>query len=140
MIPIVLDASVALRWSLDPRPSALALRARALIIGGEEVIVPALWTLDMINGIAVAERRRILDATAATRALRELAEMSARLRHVETSSFSPTEIGDAARRRQLTSYDAVYILLARRERAALATLDSGLRRAAIADGVTLLEA
>jgi predicted nucleic acid-binding protein len=44
-----------------------------------------------------------------------------------------------ARSFQLTAYDAVYLDLARREGLPLATLDKGLRAAAVKAGVALLK-
>ena len=45
-----------------------------------------------------------------------------------------------ARDRKLTVYDAAYLQLARREALPLATLDRGLEKAAIAEGVALFGA
>ena len=45
-----------------------------------------------------------------------------------------------ARERKLTVYDAAYLELARHERLPLATLDRGLEKAAIAEGVALFGA
>ena len=43
-----------------------------------------------------------------------------------------------ARKQRLTNYEAAYLELARRERLPLATLDSALEKAAVAEGVALL--
>jgi predicted nucleic acid-binding protein len=57
---------------------------------------------------------------------------------------APTPEDDAlmtlARDRKLTVYDAAYLQLARREALPLATLDRGLEKAAIAEGVALFGA
>jgi predicted nucleic acid-binding protein len=49
------------------------------------------------------------------------------------------QAADLARRFQLTVYDAVYLELAKRESVPIATLDKGLRTAAVKAGVALLK-
>ena len=56
----VLDASVALAWFVNNPVPPYALRVRQLLLDGARALVPALWQLEMANGLAVAERRRIL--------------------------------------------------------------------------------
>ena len=56
----VLDASVALPWFLDNPMPTYAKRVKQLLIRGERAVVPALWHLEMSNGLAMAERRSIL--------------------------------------------------------------------------------
>ena len=62
MTDFVLDASVALRWFLASPVPAYARRVRQLMLKGARAIVPALWHLEMANGLDVAERRGILTA------------------------------------------------------------------------------
>lgn len=56
----VLDASVALRWFLDDPVPNYANRIKQLFLKGARAVVPALWHLEMSNGLVVAERRSIL--------------------------------------------------------------------------------
>jgi hypothetical protein len=55
-----LDASVVLRWFLDHPMPGYANRVKQFFLKGARAVVPALWHLEMNNGLAVAERRSIL--------------------------------------------------------------------------------
>ena len=69
MSGFVLDASVALRWFLDNPLPSYAKRVMQLVIKGQRAVVPALWHLEMSNGLAVAERRSILTSADVEHAL-----------------------------------------------------------------------
>ena len=60
MTRFVLDASVALAWFLDNPQPPNATQVRQSLLGGARAMVPALWHLEFANGLAVAERRRVL--------------------------------------------------------------------------------
>lgn len=134
----VLDASVALRWLLDDPVSPNAERVKQLLIKGARATVPALWHLEMSNGLAVAERLSILSAANIDQALLHIEQIVSQ--RVDTgSAFVTTRQSLAtARAFKLSAYDAVYLDLARRERLPLATLDERLRAAAAQAGVELL--
>lgn len=125
----VLDASVALAWFLDDPVAPLALRVKQALIGEARAVVPALWHLEMANGLVVAERRRILTAVDVVRSLAHLEQLSAQL---DTSGdVVPTRQAlTTARSFQLSAYDAVYLDTARNEGLPLATLDRSMRAAA----------
>ncbi len=134
----VLDASVALRWFLDDSVSPYAHRVKQFLIKGRRAVVPALWHLEMSNGLAVAERRSILSTTDIDQALLDIEQIVAQ--GVDTSSLfvSTRQALVTARKFQLSAYDAVYLDLARHERLPLASLDERLRAAAGKAGVELL--
>jgi predicted nucleic acid-binding protein len=134
----VLDASVALRWLLDDPVSPYAERVKQLLIKGARATVPALWHLEMSNGLAVAERRSILSTANIDEALLHIEQIVSQ--RVDTSSafVSTRQSLAAARAFKLSAYDAVYLDLARQERLPLATLDERLRAAAAQAGVELL--
>ncbi len=134
----VLDASVALRWFLDDSVSPYANRVKQLLIKGGRAVVPALWHLEMSNGLAVAERRTILSSADIDQALLDIERIVAQ--GVDTSSIfvSIRQALVTARVFQLSAYDAVYLDLARYERLPLASLDERLRAAAGQAGVELL--
>ena len=131
----VLDASVALAWFLDHPVPPQAIRAREFLLSGGTTVVPALWHLEMANGFAMAERRRILTAPALDECLIKLNQLLAR--QIETSStlISLREALTTARSFHLSAYDAVYLDTARNQGLPLATLDRDLRAAAIKAGV-----
>jgi predicted nucleic acid-binding protein len=134
----VLDASVALRWLLDDPVSPYAERVKQLLIKGARATVPALWHLEMSNGLAVAERRSILSPANIDRALLHIEQIVSQ--RVDTSSafVSTRQSLATARAFKLSAYDAVYVDLARHEKLPLATLDERLRAAAAQAGVELL--
>ena len=101
-------------------------------------MVPALWHLEMSNGLAVAERRSILSTADIDQALLDIEQIVAQ--GVDTSSIfvSTRQALVTARAFQLSAYDAVYLDLARHERLPLASLDERLRAAAGQAGVELL--
>jgi predicted nucleic acid-binding protein len=134
----VLDGSVALRWFLYISVSPYAYRVKLLLIKGGRAVVPALWHLEMSNGMAVAERRSILSTEDIDQALLDIEQIVAQ--RVDTSSIfvSTRQALVTARAFKLSAYDAVYLDLARQERLPLASLDERLRAAAVQAGAELL--
>jgi len=134
----VLDASVALRWFLDHPLPPFANRVKQHLLKGARAVVPALWHLEMSNGLVVAQRRSILTPADVDQAVIDLEQLVAQAVDTETSVVSARQSLGTARAFQLSAYDAVYLDLARSQRLALATLDDRLRDAAIQAGVSLL--
>ena len=138
MSSFVLDASVALRWFLDNPLPPYAKRVMQLVIKGQRAIVPALWHLEMSNGLAVAERRSILTSADVEHALLRLEQLLAHAIETDNALISIRQCLSTARAFQLSAYDAVYLDLARREQLPLASLDERLRSAAKPAGVPLV--
>jgi len=138
MKAFVLDASVALGWTLDNPVPASATRARQALLSGTRALVPALWHLEIANGLVVAERRGILTASDAMLALLQLEQLCAQALEVEADMVPIRQAFITARTYQLSAYDSVYLDLALRVRLPLATLDVPLRKAAAKAGVELL--
>jgi predicted nucleic acid-binding protein len=134
----VLDASVALRWFLDNPLPPYAKRVMQLVIKGQRAVVPALWHLEMTNGLAVAERRSILTGADVDHALLNIEQLLARAIDTDSALISVRQSLSTARAFQLSAYDAVYLDLARREKLPLASLDEQLRSAAKPAGVPLV--
>jgi len=135
----VLDASVALSWFVDKPVAPDAERARQLLTNGWTARVPAIWQLEMINGFVKAERRRGLSADEVDESFLEMQRLLARSVRLDGGLFSLEDTLMLARSFQVTSYDASYVELATREGLPLATLDKGLRAAAVKAGVALLK-
>jgi predicted nucleic acid-binding protein len=133
----VLDASVALRWFLDHPMPPFANRVKQHLLKGARAVVPALWHLEMSNGLVVAQRRSILTAADVDQAVIDLEQFVAQAVDTETGVVSARQ-SLGARAFQLSAYDAVYLDLARSQRLMLATLDDRLRAAATQAGVSLL--
>jgi len=134
----VLDASVALGWTLDDPVPTSATRAKQVLLSGTRAVAPALWHLEIANGLAIAERRGILTSSDATLALLQLEQLCAQCIEIEADVVPMRQALTTARAYQLSAYDGVYLDLALRARLPLATLDMALRKAAGKAGVELL--
>ena len=95
--------------------------------------MPDLWHLETRNTLLVAERRGRLSAGGVKERLDALKSLPIRTDEEPDlqSAF------DLARAHELSFYDALYLELAKRESAELATLDGVLGQAAVAEGVPL---
>ena len=132
MSRIVLDASITSDWLLDdefdPRASTALTWLRR-----DGAVVPQLWHYEVRNALLTAERRGrvssdgIADRLDSLRRLPILTDQEADLQ----AAF------DLAREHSLSFYDALYLELAKRRKAPLATLDIQLARAATAERVEL---
>lgn len=132
-MPFVLDASVAACWAFDDENHPIAALALERMLD-DEALVPSLWWYEVRNTLIVNERRARLTEAETAAFLRELSRFDI------MTDRSPQETGilALARRHRLTVYDASYLELAQRESLPLATLDRELRKAASAEGVSLL--
>jgi len=132
----VLDSSVALTWCFEDEatPAADALLGQLTDAGA---YAPSLWPLEVLNALAMAERRgRIAMQTRHDR-IAFLQSLPVTL-DMQTAEQAWLTTNRLAGRYRLTVYDAAYLELAQRLELPLATLDTGLRTAAAALGVPLL--
>ncbi len=134
----VLDASVALAWFLDNPVSVYAVRVKRDLLAGARAVVPALWHLEMANGLVVAERRGILTATEASRSLIDIEHLTVQIETI-SDLVSARQALSTARSFLLSAYDAVYLDTARQGGLPLATLDKSLRAAASRADVELFQ-
>lgn len=137
MTRFVLDASVALAWVVDSNPDPYAAQVRRRIQSGEQPVVPELWRLEIVNALAMVERRGTLSADAVDAGLQFFENFLATHAEVTAALLPMREDLRLARELHLTSYDAAYISLAQRDGLPLATLDKRLRTAAAKAGVKL---
>ena len=134
MNDFVLDASVALAWFLDDEQAPQADNVRARLVQ-DTAFVPQLWHLEVRNGLIIAERRGRLSATRMNECLEALKWLP-----IQTDSEVVLEmVVSLSRMHKLSVYDAVYLELAKRRNAALASLDAALLRATAEEGVRLLD-
>ncbi len=135
-MPFVLDASMTLSWCfLDEITPYSVSVLKALLESYAEV--PALWLVEVINVLAVAERRKRIMDLGSEEFLQNLAQLDIR---VEPAG-QPIErraLLSLTRRYGLTAYDAAYLELAKRKSLPLATFDRDLIDAAPQVGVTLM--
>src|SRR6266852_1027452 len=125
----VADASPTLPWCFaeeaTPATEALLDRAQA----GEEVLVPAHWPTEVMNGLIMAVRRGRIDRERVARFARDLSALPIRIEAAHAPAIWDAVIRVAAEH-QLTVYDAAYLELAQQTGLPLATLDGDLRKAA----------
>ena len=132
MSGLVVDASVVLAWLFDDEEEPRADRVLERL-EEDGALVPHLWHLETRNTLLIAEQRGRLSATGVKERLD--AFMGLPIRTDEEPGFQSAF--DLARAHGLSFYDALYLELAKRESAELATLDGALGRAAVAEGVPL---
>ena len=132
----VIDASVALAWCFDDDASGSADDALGRL-ENDEAIAPAIWPLEVANGLRTAERRGRLDLADLPRVRHLLLSLPVQVEAVDLR-LALGEVTEIARSLELTAYDAAYLALAARRGLALATVDDRLTRAAVASGVPLV--
>ncbi len=127
-MPFVLDASVALTWHFEDEVSEYAERVLDML-AGDSALAPALWPLEVANGLTVALRRQRITEARFYRAIQLCKSLPLTLVEVPLDIALAT-VMELAREHGLTVYDATYLELARREGLPIATLDTDLLAAA----------
>ncbi len=132
----MLDASVAVGWAFEDESGAYADSVLEAISEGGAV-VPSLWGYEVVNALAVGERReRILPADS-ERFLALLEALPVEVEEAQSSSL--TGLVKLAREQELSAYDAAYLAVAVRRGLPLATQDRALEQAAYRSGVAVFE-
>ena len=133
----VLDCSVTMAWLFEDEQTEFTEKMLDKL-QQESALVPSLWFLEVVNVLAVAEKRKRCTAAQS-------------IRFLETLKSLPIEVDDGAiasrcesllllaRSYELSSYDAAYLDIALRLGRPLATLDAHLRKACKATGVVVLQ-
>jgi predicted nucleic acid-binding protein len=134
----VLDASVALLWLVpESNPAGVDYSSVALkALKESQAIVPSLFALEVANVVAKIESKGIVTEADSQRFITLLG----RLNIVTDPATAVRALGETlnlARRYKLSAYDAAYFELALRSGLPLATLDTGLAKAATTAGVPL---
>jgi predicted nucleic acid-binding protein len=135
-VSLVIDSSMTLAWYFEDERTVASI-AVLNQVAEEGAIVPALWRLEVLNGLQVAVRRGRIDIAYRDASLADLQSLVIAIdpgtnRHAWSATLRLCD------RFGLTLYDAAYLELALRRRLPLATLDSELVRAARAESVPLV--
>ncbi|MBZ5619208.1 MAG: type II toxin-antitoxin system VapC family toxin [Acidobacteriia bacterium] len=138
MIRLVLDASVVLTWCFPDEQSQKAEEVSERIAGGDRIAVPAFWRHEILNALLVGERRKRLTRDLTQAFINDLYRLPVDLDEHPTPATVFDATQSLCRNHALTAYDAAYLEIAMRESCTLATVDTELRRAAIAEGVPVL--
>ena len=136
MSGFVLDASVTVAWCFGDEATT-GTRSLLHRVAVERAVAPSIWTLEIANILAMAERRGRIDVAGITEFLGLLEALDIRIDDAPAWR-GLGEILDLARRERLSSYDAAYLDLAMREALPLATRDTALADAAARVGVAVL--
>lgn len=135
---LVLDASLAIAWCIEEEqtPGAMALLDQ---VGEQGAAAPALWPLEVTNTLMMATRRKRVPADRRDELIAFLRDLPVTLDTATADqAWGATVL--LAERHRLSVYDAAYLELALRRDLKLATLDEGLRKAAVQAGVRVVPA
>lgn len=133
---IVIDASAMVAWLLN-EPGKLSVPELNDLLARHEVVVPAHWPSEISNALVTNQRRGRVSGDDFERIISELSRF-------QISPEPPLSINEFATtiafalEHELTFYDAAYVKLAVDTEAALASLDSDMRRIALQFGVTVV--
>ena len=132
---LVLDSSATLAWCFEDEASPI-IDEIFDHIADFGAIVPALWRLEVANGLQMGVRRQRLDISRRNQLLTALDALEIRT-DPETDRYAWTTALRLSDRFHLTLYDASYLELACRLSLPLVSLDRALRNAAVAVGLEL---
>lgn len=133
---LVIDASIALTWCFSDERTPATTDVLNHVVD-QAAFAPSIWPLEVLNALAVAQRRGRCSAADRLRLTGFLRQLPITIDE-DTLHHAWTTTAEFADRFRLTMYDAAYLELAHRRSLPLATLDSDLRRAAKTVGVSLL--
>ena len=132
-MPVVVDCSVFLAWSLADEDEPVATEAMRRIVsdGG---VAPGNWWYELRNALLTNERRGRITAQQVAETLADCAALGIATDH----SHDEALVLGLAREHALSVYDAAYLEVASRRGLPLATLDQRLSGAAGAVGVPMI--
>ncbi len=135
----VLDCSVAMTWFFEGEATRATDALLDELAGGGRAFVAQHWRLEITNVLLGAERTKKKDSAHTAQFLALLDKLAIES-DPETERHATGATLALGRKHRLTSYDAAYLELSLRRGLPLATLDSALRKAAAAEGVSVLPA
>jgi predicted nucleic acid-binding protein len=127
---LVLDASALASWLM---PDEVGTDLAALAEAHDSFCAPWLLWAEIRNILIVGERRGRIPAAIVEQALEAIDALGIEL----VATPSSAAVLALCRKHGLTAYDALYLELALRRGAVLATRDTALARAAVAEGVVV---
>ena len=136
MALFVADASVTLAWCFEDEAGVWTDQLLERLARGDQIVVPAHWPNEILNGLLVASRRKRIGQNHAALLWDEVSRLPIEIEPPLTS-LQGKAVWDLGEKHGLTVYDAAYLELAQR-RLALGSLDADLRKAAQAEGVALI--
>ena len=132
----VVDNSIVMSWCFQDETNQYS-DAVLGSLSEATALVPSIWPLEVINVLLVAERRKRISEADSVRFTTLLSQLPIVVEYERPEQIMK-DILALARVKKLSSYDASYLDLAMRKGLPLATLDKGLKQAAIAVDVKIL--
>lgn len=133
---LVIDSSITLAWFFEDERSAGA-DAVLRQVAESGAVAPALWKLEVANGLQMAVRRKRIDEAFRDASIADLRALGVAI-DAQTDQQAWSTTLQLADRWRLTLYDAAYLELAQRLGLPLATLDKELRAAGTALGLSVV--
>lgn len=133
---LIIDCSVTMAWCFADEATAMAAQVQDRLIA-EAALVPSHWYLEVVNVLAMAEKRNRISPADSMQFLRLLGTFDIQA-DAETPARALNDLLPLCRNHQLTSYDAAYLDLALRRHLPIASLDDDLRAAAASLGLQVL--
>ncbi|MDP9363694.1 MAG: type II toxin-antitoxin system VapC family toxin [Chloroflexota bacterium] len=103
-----------------------------------EAIVPAVWSLEVVNTLLIGERRGRVPSADIAVFVNLLQMLRIELEPASSLAAAVGPVREIGRVHGLSSYDASYVELALRRRLPLAALDARMRAAAVDLSVSLV--
>ena len=125
-------------WCFEDQSTPYTDAVLQALIDGAAVVVPAIWRLEVVNTLVVAERRKKLAPAKSAVFLRDLQKFAITV-DLEGIDRVFNTVLDQARLYQRSAYDASYLELAKRLGLPLATRDRPLGKAAQELGISLFQ-
>lgn len=134
----MLDHSVSAAWCFEDQSTLYTETVLQSLIDGADAFVPAIWQLEVVNSLVVAERRKKIGIEKSAQFVRDLRQFSIT---VDVDGLAQVFNGvlTQARLHQRSAYDASYLELAMRRGLPFATKDEPLRKAALNLGLELFQ-
>jgi len=127
-VSLVVDASAAVGW-IAPSQSTVAGERLLSTLDTAQAIAPAIFAIELRNALLKLERRGAISSSQVDTALARLGLLVA-VQDGPGEAVNPEGLLSLARAEMLSVFDATYLDLALRERAAVASCDAPLMDAA----------
>ena len=125
-------------WCFEDQSTPYTDAVLQAVIDGAAIVVPAIWKLEVVNTLVVAERRKKVTPAKSAVFLRDLQKFTITV-DLEGLDWAFSTVLDQARLHQRSAYDASYLELAKRRGLPLATRDQPLEKAAQELGISLFQ-
>ena len=124
----VVDNSIVMAWFFDDEATTFTDSVQDLLVYNT-AFVPSIWSLEVVNVLIVAERKKRISTADSTHFLALVSQLPIKVEQTEPA-IAFHNILFLARKYQISSYDASYIELAIRKGLPVASLDKAIVGAA----------